>query len=205
MTTDAAKPEARDDRQLRRRPPLPTGKIQAQLSGWYTHFTNRQASAFDPELNVSVFRNLGTVNKWGIDGSVAYRADQAPDALCVRIVEQEQDPGQHPDRAARRLARPATPSARRASRASRIAPSPRAIASRARRSTAMASRRPATSVRYRSVSRPSALVRGSSSTTMPPCSAAISASPRRLPAASCRSRSSRPRPRLTGWSTSTLA
>ena len=49
-----------------------TGKIQAQISGWYTHFTNRQASAFDPELNVSVFRNLGTVNKWGIDGSVAY-------------------------------------------------------------------------------------------------------------------------------------
>lgn len=46
--------------------------IQAQISGWYTHFTNRQASAFDPELNVSVFRNLGTVNKWGIDGSVAY-------------------------------------------------------------------------------------------------------------------------------------
>ncbi len=49
-----------------------TPKVQAQLSAWYTHFTNRQASAFDPELNVSVFRNLGTVNKWGIDGSVAY-------------------------------------------------------------------------------------------------------------------------------------
>jgi iron complex outermembrane receptor protein len=49
-----------------------TSKIQAQLSGWYTHFTNRQAQAFDPELNVSVFRNLGTVNKWGVDGSIAY-------------------------------------------------------------------------------------------------------------------------------------
>jgi iron complex outermembrane recepter protein len=49
-----------------------TSKIQAQLSAWYTHFTNRQASAFDPELNVTVFRNLGTVNKWGLDGSVAY-------------------------------------------------------------------------------------------------------------------------------------
>ena len=53
-----------------------TGKIQAQISGWYTHFTNRQASAFDPELNVSVFRNLGTVNKWGVDGSVAYEPDR---------------------------------------------------------------------------------------------------------------------------------
>jgi iron complex outermembrane receptor protein len=50
-----------------------TGKIQAQLAGWYTHFTNRQASAFDPELNVTVFRNLGTVDKWGIDGSVSYQ------------------------------------------------------------------------------------------------------------------------------------
>jgi len=50
-----------------------TGKLQAQLAGWYTHFTNRQASAFDPELNVTVFRNLGTVDKWGIDGSVSYQ------------------------------------------------------------------------------------------------------------------------------------
>jgi len=49
-----------------------TANIQAQISGWYTKFSNREASAFDPELNVSVFRNLGTVNKWGIDGSVAY-------------------------------------------------------------------------------------------------------------------------------------
>jgi iron complex outermembrane receptor protein len=49
-----------------------TAKLQAQISAWYTHFTNRQASAFDPELNVSVFRNLGTVNKHGIDGDIAY-------------------------------------------------------------------------------------------------------------------------------------
>ncbi|HEX7930543.1 MAG TPA: TonB-dependent receptor, partial [Sphingomicrobium sp.] len=72
ITTEQAKPkpEGTDnfDGGLRYR----TNKIQAQLSAWYTHFTNRQASAFDPELNVSVFRNLGTVNKWGIDGSIAY-------------------------------------------------------------------------------------------------------------------------------------
>jgi len=47
-------------------------KIQAQLSVWYTGFKNRQAQAYDPELDRSVFRNLGTVTKWGIDGSVAY-------------------------------------------------------------------------------------------------------------------------------------
>ena len=47
-------------------------KIQAQLGGWIPSSTNRTASAFDPELNASVFRNLGKVDKWGIDGSVAY-------------------------------------------------------------------------------------------------------------------------------------
>jgi len=72
LIADAAKPkpELTDsvDGGLRFR----RANIQAQISGWYTHFTNRQASAFDPELNVSVFRNLGTVNKWGVDGSIAY-------------------------------------------------------------------------------------------------------------------------------------
>ncbi len=49
-----------------------SSKIQAQVSVWKTNFKNRSASAFDPELNASVFRNLGTVNKWGLDGSFAY-------------------------------------------------------------------------------------------------------------------------------------
>jgi iron complex outermembrane receptor protein len=49
-----------------------TARVQAQLGLWYTHFTNREASAYDPELNTTVYRNLGTVNKWGVDGSVAY-------------------------------------------------------------------------------------------------------------------------------------
>ena len=50
-----------------------SGKIQAQVSGWYTKFNNRLASAFDPDLNVTVYRNLGKVTKYGIDGSVAYK------------------------------------------------------------------------------------------------------------------------------------
>ena len=49
-----------------------SSKIQAQVAGWYTLFDNRLASAFDPELNQTVFRNLGEVKKWGFDGSVAY-------------------------------------------------------------------------------------------------------------------------------------
>jgi iron complex outermembrane receptor protein len=49
-----------------------SSKIQAQLSGWYTKFHDRQAQAYDPELDRSVFRNLGTVIKYGVDASVAY-------------------------------------------------------------------------------------------------------------------------------------
>ena len=37
---------------------------------------------------MSVFRNLGTVNKWGIDGSVAYEPIKRGYALCFRFVEQ---------------------------------------------------------------------------------------------------------------------
>ena len=70
--TDAAKPnpEITDsfDGGLRYR----SSKIQAQFSGWLTKFKDRTASAFDPELNQNVFRNLGDVDKWGVDGSVAY-------------------------------------------------------------------------------------------------------------------------------------
>ena len=53
-----------------------TGRIQAQVSGWFTRFDNRIVSAFDPELNQSVFRNLGRVDKYGIDGSVAYEPNR---------------------------------------------------------------------------------------------------------------------------------
>lgn len=54
-----------------------SGKIQAQLSGWYTKFNDRLASAYDPELDRTVYRNLGRVNKWGIDGSIAYTLSKA--------------------------------------------------------------------------------------------------------------------------------
>jgi iron complex outermembrane receptor protein len=64
------KPETTDtfDTGLRYR----SSKIQAQIAGWYTRFNDRSASAFDPELNLTVFRNLGQVTKYGIDGSIAY-------------------------------------------------------------------------------------------------------------------------------------
>jgi iron complex outermembrane receptor protein len=49
-----------------------SSKLQAQLSGFYNRYTDRTASAFDPELNVSIFRNLGRVDKSGLDGYVSY-------------------------------------------------------------------------------------------------------------------------------------
>ena len=47
--------------------------IQAQLTGWYNGYENRLKSAYNLECDCSITRNLGKVEKYGIDGSVAYR------------------------------------------------------------------------------------------------------------------------------------
>jgi iron complex outermembrane receptor protein len=64
-------PEKTDnfDAGLRYRSP----KIQAQLGAFFNRYTDRTASAFDPELNVNTFRNLGKVDKYGLDGYVSYQ------------------------------------------------------------------------------------------------------------------------------------
>ncbi len=48
-----------------------SGKIQAQAGAFLTKFQNRLATAYDPELDQNVYRNLGNVDKWGFDGSIA--------------------------------------------------------------------------------------------------------------------------------------
>jgi iron complex outermembrane receptor protein len=50
-----------------------SGSIQAQASVWYTRFQDRLASSFDPELERSVYRNLGAVDKYGIDGLLSWQ------------------------------------------------------------------------------------------------------------------------------------
>jgi iron complex outermembrane receptor protein len=65
------KPETTDNFDLGLR--FRSGKIQAQFSGFYNQFHNRLASAYDPELNATVYRNLGNVKKYGIDGSIAFQ------------------------------------------------------------------------------------------------------------------------------------
>ena len=50
-----------------------SGRIMAQASLWYTRFQDRLASSYDPELERTVYRNLGVVDKYGIDGYVAWQ------------------------------------------------------------------------------------------------------------------------------------
>ena len=47
--------------------------IQAEIGPWFTRFTNRLASAFDPDTQTTVYRNLGRVDKYGVDASVSVR------------------------------------------------------------------------------------------------------------------------------------
>lgn len=50
-----------------------SSKLQVQVGPYFSRFTNRLANAFDPDTQVTLFRNLGTVDKYGFDGSVTYR------------------------------------------------------------------------------------------------------------------------------------
>lgn len=48
-------------------------QLQLQVGPWFTRFTNRLASAFDPDTQQSIYRNLGRVDKYGVDGSLDFR------------------------------------------------------------------------------------------------------------------------------------
>jgi iron complex outermembrane recepter protein len=55
-----------------------TSKVQAEVSGWYTVYHNRIAesnivSPQDDTTTITVFTNLGTVHKYGVDASVSYK------------------------------------------------------------------------------------------------------------------------------------
>jgi iron complex outermembrane receptor protein len=69
--SDAAnpKPETTDNFDLGVR--YSSSQIQAQIGPWYTIFRDRLASSFDPETERNVYRNLGRVDKYGIDASVS--------------------------------------------------------------------------------------------------------------------------------------
>jgi iron complex outermembrane receptor protein len=50
-----------------------SGNLLAQGSFWYTIFHDRLASSYDPELDRTVYRNLGRVDKYGLDASVSWQ------------------------------------------------------------------------------------------------------------------------------------
>jgi iron complex outermembrane receptor protein len=64
-------PETSDNFDVGIRYTTPT--VQAFVGPWYTRFTNRLASAFDPVTDTTFYRNLGRVDKYGIDASVSWR------------------------------------------------------------------------------------------------------------------------------------
>lgn len=65
------KPETTDNFDLGGR--YTTGKLQAEVAIWYTRFQNRLAQAYDPVVDRSVYTNLGRVDRYGVDGSIAYQ------------------------------------------------------------------------------------------------------------------------------------
>lgn len=70
---DAANPKAEKtdnfDTGLRYR----SSKVQAQVTAWYTNYTDRLSSGFDPVTERSLYRNLGKVKRYGFDGSLAFQ------------------------------------------------------------------------------------------------------------------------------------
>ena len=85
------KPETTDNFDLGLR--MRSGKVQAQISGYYNQFQNRTASAYDPDLDVNVFRNLGKVKKYGVDGSIAFQPVDAALHSGTRELEPSGDFG----------------------------------------------------------------------------------------------------------------
>jgi len=71
FTGVAPTPETSDSFDLGLR--FQSGNIQAQVTGWFNRYNNRLASAYDPILDLTVTRNLGRVDKYGVDGSIAWK------------------------------------------------------------------------------------------------------------------------------------
>lgn len=47
--------------------------VQAQATAWMINYQNRIVSSFNPDLGISIDRNVGKVESWGIDGSIAVK------------------------------------------------------------------------------------------------------------------------------------
>lgn len=50
-----------------------SGRIQAQATAWHIAFQNRIVSSFNPDLGISLDRNIGAVDSYGVDASIAVK------------------------------------------------------------------------------------------------------------------------------------
>jgi iron complex outermembrane receptor protein len=50
-----------------------TGRIQAQVAGWKIDYKNRIVTSFNPDLGISIDRNVGKVDTYGFDADIAFR------------------------------------------------------------------------------------------------------------------------------------
>ncbi|MGI8931294.1 MAG: TonB-dependent receptor [Sphingomicrobium sp.] len=58
-------------------------QVQAQATVWKIDYKNRIVSTFDPDLGISLDRNVGKVKSWGLDGSVAFRPIKQLSLLAI--------------------------------------------------------------------------------------------------------------------------
>ncbi len=54
-----------------------TSKVQAQATAWYIGYKNRIVTSFDQALGISVDRNVGKVDAYGVDASIAFKPVRA--------------------------------------------------------------------------------------------------------------------------------
>jgi iron complex outermembrane receptor protein len=58
-------------------------RVQAQGTLWKIDYSNRIVSSFNQELGISIDRNVGKVDSWGVDASVAYRPIRPLSLLAI--------------------------------------------------------------------------------------------------------------------------
>jgi iron complex outermembrane recepter protein len=56
---------------------LQTGAVTASAALWKTDYQNRIVRSFNEDLGISITRNLGSVELWGVDGEVAWQVTEA--------------------------------------------------------------------------------------------------------------------------------
>ena len=65
--------EAGGDQRFRPRRSLHHRPVQAQLAAWKIDYKNRIVTSFNPDLGISIDRNVGKVDSYGFDASIAVR------------------------------------------------------------------------------------------------------------------------------------